>query len=164
MKHLFLAAAFLFSFISVQKVMAQSTDDEIQILQGAWGMEKRDLVSEAMRLSEADSVKFWPIYDKYELERKKLGHDRIRIIDDYMAAYETITSEKADALVNRLFKNDAAYSQLLRQYYGNVKKSLNALEAAKFLHVESYLQSFIKVKVQSNLPFIGDIQPNKENK
>jgi hypothetical protein len=150
------AVVLLASFF-LHDAFAQSTEDDIQIVQGAWGRQKRELISIAMNLSAKDSVKFWPVYDKYEVARKKLGRERLLILNDYVESYEKLSNAKADELANRLFKNDAANAQLLQQYYNSMKTALNALQAAKFLHVESFLQSYIKIHLQANLPYIGEL-------
>jgi len=154
------AVVLLASFF-LHDAFAQSTEDDIQIIQGAWGRQKRELVSMAMSLSAKDSVKFWPVYDKYEVTRKKLGRERLLILNDYVESYEKLTNTKADEVANRLFKNDAANAQLLQQYYNSMKTALNALQAAKFLHVESFLQSYIKIHLQANLPYIGELDKLK---
>ena len=134
MKKGFAAVVVLAASLFMSDLFAQTTDDDIQIIQGAWGKQKRELVSIAMELSDADSVKFWPVYDKYEVARKKVGKERIKIIDEYVTSYEKLTAAQVDALVMRLFKNDAAYATLMQQYYALVKKTMGAMQAAKFLH------------------------------
>ena len=163
MKKGYTIALLLVASLFLNDLRAQSAEDDIQIIQGAWGKQKRELVRIGMELSMADSLKFWPIYDKYEVARKKIGKERLLILSDYANSYDTLTSAKADALVNRLFKNDAANNQLLQVYYNQFKKSMNALQAAKFLHIESFLQSYIKANLQGNLPFIGDLEMMKSN-
>ena len=164
MKRILLAVVFLIATASMGKLFAQVAEDDIQIIQGAWGKQKRELVSIAMDLTAADSAKFWPVYDKYEVSRKKLGRERIMILDDYVRSYENLTTAKADQLVAKLFKNDAAFAVLTQQGYANVKKALNALQAAKFLHVESFLQSWVKIHLQANLPYIGELEGMRATK
>jgi|SRR5436190_5621160 len=161
MKRVVSTAVVLLASFFLHEAFAQSLEDDIQIVQGAWGKEKRELVSIAMSLSAKDSLKFWPVYDKYEVARKKLGRERLLILNDYVESYEKLSNAKADELANRLFKNDAANAQLLQQYYNGVKTALNALQAAKFLHVESFLQSYIKIHLQANLPYIGELDKLK---
>jgi len=152
-----IAIVFMASFF-LNQLLAQVSNDDIQVIQGAWGKQKRELVREAMALSAADSAKFWPVYDKYEESRKKIGKERIQIIDDYLKSFDKLTNAKADELVSRVFRNDRASSDLMQQYYVVMKKTLNAMEAAKFLHIESFLNSYIKTQVQANLPYIGELQ------
>jgi hypothetical protein len=157
MKKVFSTAMFFMASFFLNQLLAQISKDDIQIIQGAWGKQKRELVSAALALSKTDSAKFWPEYDKYEERRKKIGAERIKIIDDYVNSYEKMTNEKADAIVNRIFQNDRQNSDLLQQYYVIMKKALNPIEAAKFLHVETFLQSYIKTQLQGNLPYLGDL-------
>jgi len=165
MKKLFSAAMLFMASFFLNQLLAQVSHDDIQMIQGIWGKQKRELVRIAMALTPTDSAKFWPQYDVYEERRKKIGAERIKIIDDYVNGYEKMTNDKADGLVNRIFANDRKNSDLLQQYYVVMKKALNPIEAAKFLHIETFLQSYIKTQLQGNLPFLGDleqqIKPNK---
>ena len=70
MKKILIATTLFFFSAFVLRVQAQ---DDIQEIQDEWGKDKRELMQIGMELSKADSIKFWPIYDKYEKERQKLG-------------------------------------------------------------------------------------------
>ena len=158
MKRAFAMAMVFMASLFLNQLLAQVSNDDIQVIQGAWGKQKRELVRLAMALSPADSAKFWPVYDKYEELRKKIGKERIQIINDYLKSFDKLTNAQADELVSRVFRNDRASSDLMQQYYVVMKKTLNAMEAAKFLHIESFLNSYIKTQVQANLPYIGELQ------
>ena len=153
-------------FMMIVLFMAAATlnaQEDIQKVQEAWGKDKKELVRIGMGLSKADSVKFWPVYNQYEAQRQKIGRERILILDDYAQNYYSMTNAKADELVNRLFKNDAALAALQLQYYTRVKTALNAMQAAKFMHVESYIISTIKSRLQGALPVIGQLDSMKVN-
>lgn len=135
--------------------------DDIQKIQDEWGKDKKELVRLGMALSATDSVKFWPVYNQYEKERQKIGRERILILDDYAANYFGITNAKADELIQRIFKNDAALTKLQQTYYTKVKTALNAKEAAKFLHIESYINNTIRSELQGALPVIGQLDSLK---
>jgi hypothetical protein len=137
---------------------AQSLEDEIQIIHGLYGMEKQKAVEQAMNLSTAEAGVFWPLYDRYESERKKLGADRLTIIADYAANYVGLTGQKADDLAQRIFKNDIAFDKLHRKYFKTVKKQIGSLKAAQFMQIESYLQNNVRVAIANQLPFIGEIK------
>ena len=103
MKKTLLAALFFFSAGVITNLRAQ---DEIQQVQEEWGKEKKELVRLGMELSKGDSVKFWPVYNRYEKERQKLGKERILILQDYTDNYLDLSNAKADELIKRIFKND----------------------------------------------------------
>ena len=135
--------------------------DDIQQVQEAWGKDKKELVRLSMALSPEDSVKFWPLYNEYEIQRQKLGRERILIIDDYMTNYKVMTNAKADDIINKIFKNDQALTQLQQQYYKKLKTALNAMQSARFLHIESYILTIIRSSLLEALPVIGDLDKMK---
>ena len=141
---------------------ASAQNDEIQVVQKEWGQSKKELVSLAMDLSAADSAKFWPLYSNYEKERQKLGRDRIVILTEYSDNFESLTSAKADDLVMRIFKNDLALTNLQQRYYTSFKTKIGALKAAKFMQIESYINTSIRSVIQEELPFIGELDSMKK--
>ena len=160
MKKLMVIIVSSLTLVSATKLYAQ---DDIKEFQQAWGKDKKEVTRLVMGLSAADSAKFWPIYDEYETQRQKLGKDRILILDDYLTNYTVLTNSKADDIVNKIFKNDQALAQLQQQYYGKMKAALSPMTAAKFLHVENYIQTTIKSGLLEKLPVIGDLEKTKKN-
>ena len=75
-KQFFLLMSSLFFLLGIT---AQAQDD-IQQIQQEWGKDKKELVGLAMDLSDADSIKFWPLYNKYEKERQRVGRERLKIL------------------------------------------------------------------------------------
>jgi hypothetical protein len=137
--------------------------DDIQKVQEALGKDKKELVHYGMMLSPADSVKFWPLYTQYEAQRQKIGRERILILDDYAKSYYSMTNAKADEVVSKILKNEAALNQLQQQYYTKVKTALNAMQAAKFLHIESYINSSVKSMLLGALPVIEQMDVPKKS-
>ena len=157
-KFVFATVVILFTGF-VTRLCAQ---EEIEQIQKEWGKEKKELMRLGMGLNAGDSVKFWPVYNRYEKERQKLGKERILILDDYVNHYAELSNAKADELINRIFKNDAAHSKLQQQYYTTLKTALNAKQAAKFLQIESYINSVIKTLIQQELPYIDELEHMKK--
>ncbi|HEY5823163.1 MAG TPA: hypothetical protein VIT44_02285, partial [Cyclobacteriaceae bacterium] len=67
----------LFFFLLSVHVQGQSIKNEIQIIQGVYGIEKKKLLVQAMQLNANEESKFWAIYDKYENRREELGSERL---------------------------------------------------------------------------------------
>src|SRR5689334_15157559 len=82
---------------------AQTNKDEVQLIQSAYGINKREIVKEYIRMSDAEAQKFWPVYDAYESERQKLGKDRINILSEYAMSYDTLRDPQADKLAMATF-------------------------------------------------------------
>jgi len=155
MKKLILLPLILFTF-GIAPLFAQSVDDEITLIQGAFGKDKKMLIDAYMDLPESVSASFWTVYADYEAERQALGRDRIKIINDYLEGYESMGEEEADQLAVRSLNNDVALSKLHAKYYKKFKKATSALDAAKFMQVDSYIHNTIRNAMQQELPFIGE--------
>jgi sorbitol-specific phosphotransferase system component IIBC len=135
---------------------AQTLKDEIQYVQEHWGKEKKTLVMEALKLNTEAGNKFWPLYDEYQVSRKKLGEDRIMAIKNYADNYETMTDSKATEIANQILKNDKAMNKLMTDYLKKMSKAVGAIKAVQFLQVEGYLDNQIKAAISDALPFMPD--------
>lgn len=160
MKQLLLAAALAISSVSFGQA---GLKQDIDIIQSAWGKTKQDLINESMKLQEPQAAAFWKVYDAYEVERKELGATRLQLINDYVTNFETLTEEKADELAKATLKNNLEYDKLYSKYYGKVKKAAGAINAAKFIQLETALQTAIRSETQDAIPFIGEIDRSKKH-
>ena len=141
---------------------AQSSfKEDIDVLQSIYGKSKSDLVKQYMNLSDTQSVAFTKVYDDYETERKALGQTKFQLINDYAANYATLTDAKADELAKGTLKNHIAYEKLYSKTYGKAKKAIGAINAAKFIQLEVYLQTIIRAEILESIPFIGELDKTK---
>ncbi len=133
-----------------------SVDDEITLIQAEFGKDKKMLVDAYMDLPESVAQGFWTIYQEYEDARKSLSRERMKIINDYLNEFDSIGEAEADDLAKRTIKNDQKLANLHAKYYKKFKKVSSALDAAKFLQVDTYIHNTIRNLMQQELPFIGE--------
>lgn len=158
MKKLLLVFAIAFSATT----FAQSTlKDDIDVVQSVYGKSKSELINQYMALSGDQALNFTKIYDAYELERKKLGEQKIHLINQYATDYAALTDEKSDVIAKGIMKNNAAYDKLYSSYYGKMKSAIGATNAAKFIQLEIYLQTEIRSSLQNAIPFVGELEMAK---
>lgn len=140
---------------------AQIGDDELAMIKDFLKTEKKDLVKEYMKLDEAQSAKFWPMYDAFQEKRRGLAQERLQIIKDYGASFASMTNDQASSIVKRIFKNDKSYSKLQQSYFKKFSKSISPIKAAQFLQLEEYFRTMIRAEIQDAIPFIGEIERKK---
>jgi hypothetical protein len=158
MKKVFLLLAIAFSAIT----FGQSTlKEDVEIVQSIYGKSKSELVFQYMALSGVQAADFTKIYDAYELERKKLGQEKVQLINQYATDYATLTDASADVITKGALKNNAAYDKLYSSYYEKAKKAVGALNATKFIQLEIYLQTEIRSSIQNAIPFVGELDMSK---
>jgi hypothetical protein len=145
--------------LAIVAVRAQ-TNDELTLIQSIWGMEKQALVEEFMNLTEEEGAAFWMLYEEYEAARKELGRERVTIINSYVENYTSLTNDKATELMNAAIKNNIAMQKLLQKSFKKMSKSLNPIRAAQFIQLENYLMNMILMRIQNELPFVGELEVN----
>ena len=153
-KLLFVAICMMFAFAS----QAQSNTDEVAFMQSAYGMTKKQLITDFMKITEAESAKFWAIYEDYEVARKEYGKKRIDNIMGYAKAYGNMNNESATTLIKASLANQATFTKLLDKTFKKMSKELNPVRAAQFVQVEMYLENVIRMEVLDQIPLIGELE------
>ena len=115
------------------------TDTDIALLRSDVQAQKTDIIGKTMQLNDADAKAFWPLYREYSNKQQTLGDQRVSVIKDYAAQYDTLTDSQADGLMDRMLKFDKSRNELRAQYYPKFKKAIGAKQAAKFIQVDNRL-------------------------
>jgi hypothetical protein len=152
----------MMTFMIIQ-VKAQASDPEMDYIKKTYSKDKRTIVDEYMSLNVQDGGKFWPVYADYEANREKLATARINLINQYVSGYDSLTPEITDKLIKASFENTISLDKLNADYYDKMKKAVGAVNAAKYMQLEIYLQTMWKAVVQSNIPLIGQLNNTKQN-
>jgi hypothetical protein len=152
---------FNFKKVSVTALMlvafaapAIAQTDMIELMRSDLRTEKQAIVTKAMQLTEAQSELFWPVYREYENDMIKLNDERIQMIKDYAASYDTMTDDTAKDLIDRAFKLEEGRNKTLKKYVGKMGKAVDMKTAARWAQVEQALGSAIDLQVASELPLL----------
>ena len=140
-------AIFAFSFVN-----AQSTKEEVDLMQAAFGMEKKAMMAEFVKVDASQADAFWKLYDEYETARKTYGQQRIKLFDTYLENYNKLTNETADSWTKEVITLQKNTDKLLLTYYNKIKKATNAVVALQFYQVEGYILSGIRLSILEELP------------
>jgi hypothetical protein len=142
----------LTAFFIVTLVNAQSTKEEVDLMQASFGMDKKAMVAEFVQVDPAQKDAFWKLYDEYETQRKALGQERIQLLSDYTSKYDKFTNESAEAWTKNVIELGKETDNLIYTYYNKIKKATNPIVALQFYQVESYILSGIRVSLLESLP------------
>lgn len=142
---------------------AQPTVDEINLIQSAYGMEKRAIVEQYMKLTDAEAAGFWKVYDEYEAQRKEYGKTRVQVLVDYANNYANLTDEKAAELIKASLNNQIAFTKLQQSTFGKMSKVISKKRAAQFIQLENYLETVIRLNIADDIPFLGELDDTRKN-
>ena len=159
MKKLVFIAIAIFSLSTSN---AQSNSEDIEIIQGLYGKDKKELVAAFIQLEGAQKTEFWKLYDEYEDKRKLIGRERINLLEQYANGYQNLDNAKAEKLATAILSNDAKYNMLYQTYFKKFATVFGAKNAAKFLQLEMYVQTYVRANVMREIPLIGDLEKQKQ--
>jgi hypothetical protein len=139
---------------AVTDTQQKNIQEYVELLRGNVRQQKAEIMGAVMLLDVDQSAKFWPIYSAYDHELTNLNNMRLANIQEYARNYDQMTDAKADELIQNAFEYRKQRSELLAKYYGRVKDSLGAIQAARFLQIEDQLLAIIDLQVESGLPIV----------
>ena len=129
-------------------------DLEIKVLRQDLKSQKKQFVAANMQLTEAEALKFWPVYDEYTAETIKIVDTRAALIKEYTGNYDTLTDAQAQSLLKRWLQADDAEVQLRLKYIPIFSKALPARKTARFIQIDRHLGMLIDVQVMSAIPLV----------
>jgi 1-aminocyclopropane-1-carboxylate deaminase/D-cysteine desulfhydrase-like pyridoxal-dependent ACC family enzyme len=130
-------------------------DSDIQVLRSDLRAQKTQIMSDQLKLSDAEAKSFWPIYREYETELSKLNDEKVAIIKDYAASYDTITDPQIQSLADRTFKLENKRTDLKQKYFKKISKSVSPKTAARFIQLENRLDLLLNLQIADSVPMLA---------
>ena len=75
------------------------TDSDIQLLRSDIQADKNELIAHTMQFNDAESKAFWPVYRDYARDQQVVGDERVQLIKDYAANYDSMDNAKAESML-----------------------------------------------------------------
>ncbi len=135
---------------------SQSNKEEIDLVQSVFGMEKKAMAAEFIKLEGAAKDAFWVAYDEYETKRKDLGKKRIALLNKYVDGYSTLDDASMEQITKEIISLQGETDKLIVTYYNKIKKGSGVKAAAQFYQFENYILSKIRAEILENIPLIGE--------
>ncbi len=130
------------------------SDTDIQLLRSDVQAGKNTIIADTMQFTDAESTAFWPVYRDYARDQQVIGDDRVQLIKDYAANYDSLDDTKAKDMVQRMINIDDKMLNLREDYWPKFMKALGAKRAAKFYQVDNRITLIINVQLSANIPLI----------
>ena len=122
-------------------------DDFVDLLRKDVRSQKKQIIAENMQLSDAEAVKFWPVYDQYTAELSKIYNVKIALLKDYADNYSTMTGEQAENYIRKRAEVEQSIMQLRLKYMPAFRKVPSGRETALFYQIDWRLGLAIDVEL-----------------
>ena len=112
------------------------TGDFIDLLRKDVRSQKKQIIAENMKLSDAEAEKFWPVYDQYSAELSKIYDRKIALLKNYTDSYDSMTGEQAENYIRQRAEVEQSIMQLRLKYMPAFRKVLSGRETALFYQID----------------------------
>ena len=128
-------------------------DDDIELLRKDLRSQKKQIVAANMSLTDAEAVKFWPVYDQYATDLAKINDTKAALIKDYLQNYPTMNGDEADNYIRRRAAVEEEVMALRLRYIPVLRKVLSGRETALFFQIDWRLGLMIDLQL-AQMPLI----------
>ena len=153
-------------FLTVPAIHAQATtaskdsqtvsEQDVKLLRQDLRSQKKQLIAANLTLTDAESTKFWPVYDQFSAEMTTLGDQKLALIKEYAKGFGSLTDTQAQSLLNRSLALDEAVTQLRIKYVPSINNVLPGTKTATFFQMERRISALIDLQVASQIPLVQD--------
>jgi hypothetical protein len=137
-----------------ESVRVQSVRADEQIILSQIMADKRAVYAQTLQLTDEESRAFWPVYDEYEAEVKKVDDRFIRLVNDYAAKYSTMTDADARQMLAAKMKIDRDRLDLQQAYTKKIARAVPAIKGLRYAQVESRIDNELQRKVMQLSPLV----------
>lgn len=126
----------------------------IALLKSDLKSRKTGFIREGLRLSEKEATAFWPIYQSYEADLKRIEDTRLRVIQDYLDNYDRMTDDRAKELILRKLALEEQRIELKKSYFKRFEKALPGKALARYLQLEYRFGLMMDLKNTAEVPLV----------
>ena len=127
---------------------------DIDLLRKDIRSQKKQLVAQNLKLTDAEATKFWPIYDQYTAELVKINDKKYATIQEYADHFGTLSDEQATKLMRQWMDVDVAAAQLRAKYLPIVSQAIGGKKGATFAQLDRRVSLMIELQLASQVPLV----------
>jgi hypothetical protein len=148
-------AIMLFSFTPLNAAQDKPADN-MQILRDKIKADKKLVVATNMELTESEAKGFWPVYDAYQKDLKKINQRVANLLESYAADFrgKSLTDDKAKKLIDEALAIDQAEADLKSTYAPKLGKVLPVKKVARYLQIENKIRAVVKYDIAQGVPLV----------
>jgi len=131
------------------------TDKDIQLLREDIRSQRKQIIAANMQLTDAEAVKFWPVYDAYMQTIIKNADQRVALIKEYAQQYDTMTDAQALSLLKRWGALDESFTDNRVNWMPKFEAVLPGKKVALFYQLDRRLSQIIDLQMMSLIPLVS---------
>jgi hypothetical protein len=136
---------------------AQTTGtSNMDILAQKLKADKKLVVAQNLKLTDAEGAKFWPVYDAYQKDLKQINDRLAAVVLAYADAYNKgpVSDATAKKLIEEAVAVDDAEAKLKSSSLPKILAVLPATKAARYLQIENKIRAVVRYELAAGIPLV----------
>lgn len=114
--------------------------------------ERQAIIAGAMKLTEDESLAFWPAYRDYRVDMARLGDRLVKVITEFTAVEASLTDEQATRLLDEYLDIKAKEVSVKKKHVAVFRKLLPAPKVTRFFQLEHKLDAVVNFELAATIP------------
>ena len=137
-------------------VAADKGTMDMQILRDKVKADKKLVVAQNMKLTDAEAKGFWPVYDAYQKDLQAINDRMMTAIKTYADVYNkgSVSNEAAKKLLTEALAIEEAELKLKRAYVPKLEKAVSDVKVALYMQIENKIRAMVKIELAAAIPLV----------
>ena len=155
MRRLTAALTMVFGLTALALAQTPATTN-MDILRQKVKADKKLVVAENLKLTDAEGAKFWPVYEAYQKDLQQINERLKAVILAYADAYNkgAVDDATAKKLIEDASAVDDAEATLKRTTLPKILAVLPAAKAARYVQIENKIRAVIRYELVAGIPLV----------
>ena len=132
------------------------SDQDVALLRKDLRSQKKQLIAQNLKLTDAEATKFWLVYDQYVTELIAINDKKFGVIQNYADNWGTMTNEQSLLFSRQWLDMDIQAAELRQKYVPIVSKVLDGKKTATFFQLDRRITMMIELQVSSQMPLVQE--------
>ena len=134
--------------------VSQDVAQSLELSREAVDKQKRIIVAGSLPLSDEEADAFWPLFDEFQKELKKLDGRSDRLIASYTAELPTLTDARARSMLDEALSIDEDRAKLMRKWSRRMDKVLPPRLLVRYFQLENKFHAIIAADLARQIPLV----------
>jgi hypothetical protein len=132
----------------------QDVAQSLELGREAIDQQKRVIVAGSLPLSDEEADAFWPLFEEFQRELKKIDARSDRLISDYSAEYGRLTDARARALLDESLEIDEDRAKLKRRWVARLARVLPPRLLVRYFQLENKFEAIVAADLAKQIPLV----------
>ena len=143
----------LLLMLSPLPAAAQTATDELEAARTQIQADRKAIISKLMDLTEQQSTAFWPVYNTYREDLRKIDDNLVNLAESYFKA-DTLSDKQAQGMLKDWLKLKADRLAVKKSYVSKFSKAVPTPKVMRFYQIENKMDAVVEYELAASIPLV----------